>query len=205
MEPSIDAGVTPLQWLTIYGGYDVTYRSPALGGGGGMFQSVDPAFYTLAKGAYSQVGVKVHFNNAPVLKNFILGVNYFHLDYTNQEIDFETASGLEESGGGNSTYHGVDAFFDDDPVRNLHIFFNFAGEASNFTNYIAGGPSLAECAAQESQLYGVQQHPRFLRSQCHPQCRILLWNRAQRTCADRASLLDPAYRLAIPLVEPEYQ
>jgi len=148
VEPSINVAVTPYQWLTVYGGYDVEYRSPALGGGGGMFQSVDPAFYSLAKGAYSQVGVKVHFRNAPALKNFILGVDYFHLDYTKQEIDFETAAGLEVSGGGNSTYHGVDAFFDDDPYRNLHIFFNFAGEAAKFTNYIVGGPSLAECAAQ---------------------------------------------------------
>jgi len=148
VEPSIDAGVTPFPWLTIYGGYDVTYRSPALGGGGGMFQSVDPAFYTLAKGAYGQVGAKVHFRHAPVLRDFILGANYFHLDYTNQEIDFETASGLEVSGGGNSTYHGVDAFFDDDPLRNLHIFLNFAGEAADFSTYIVGGPSLAECAAQ---------------------------------------------------------
>ena len=103
LEPSINVAVMPYPWLTIYGGYDVTYRSPALGGGGGMFQSVDPAFYTLARGGYSQGGVKVHFQNAPALKNFILGVNYFHLGYTNQEIDFETASGLEVSGGGNST------------------------------------------------------------------------------------------------------
>lgn len=51
VEPSIEAGVMPVPWLTIYGGYDVIYRSPNLGGGGGMFQSVDPAFYTLAKGA----------------------------------------------------------------------------------------------------------------------------------------------------------
>ena len=148
VEPSINVGVTPLPWLTIYGGYDVTYRSPALGGGGGMFQSVDPAFYTLAKGAYSQVGVKVHYRNAPLLRDFIVGADYFHLDYTNQEIDFETASGLEISGGGNSTYHGVDAFFDDDPIRNLHIFVNFAGEAASFSTYIVGGPSLAECTAQ---------------------------------------------------------
>ncbi len=148
VEPSIDVGVTPYSWLTVYGGYDVTYRSPALGGGGGMFQSVDPAYYTLAKGAYSQVGVKVHFRNAPGLKDFIVGVNYFHLGYTNQEIDFETALGLQITGGGNSSYHGVDAFFDDDPYRNVHIFANFAGESANFTNYIVGGPSLAECTAQ---------------------------------------------------------
>jgi iron complex outermembrane recepter protein len=70
------------------------------------------------------------------------------LDYTHQEIDFETAAGLEVSGGGNSSYHGVDAFFDDDPYRNAHIFLNFAGEAASFSNYIVGGPSLAECAAQ---------------------------------------------------------
>jgi iron complex outermembrane recepter protein len=148
VEPSIDASVMPYQWLTIYGGYDVTYRSPALGGGGGQFQSVDPAYYTLAKAAYSQGGVKVHFLKAPALKNFIAGINYFNLGYTNQEIDFETAAGVEVSGGGNSTYHGVDAFFDDDPLPNLHFFMNFGAESTNFTNYIVGGPSLAECAAE---------------------------------------------------------
>ncbi len=148
VEPSIDVGYTPLQWLTLYGGYEVTYRSPSLGGGGGMFQSVDPAYYTLAKAAYTQAGVKMHFRNAPGLRDFIVGGNYFHLDYTNQEIDFETALGLQVSGGGNSTYHGVDLFFDDDPMRNLHTFFNFAAESADFSKYIVGGPSLAECAAQ---------------------------------------------------------
>jgi iron complex outermembrane recepter protein len=54
VEPSIDASVMPYEWLTIYGGYDVTYRSPSLGGGGGMLQSVDPTYYTLAKGAYQR-------------------------------------------------------------------------------------------------------------------------------------------------------
>lgn len=148
LEPSIDASVMPFDWLTIYGGYDVTYRSPALGGGGGMFQSVDPSFYILAKGAYSQFGGKVHFLHAPVLRNFIAGVDYFHLSYTNQELDFETATGVQETSGGDSAYHGVDAFLDADPSSNLHFFFNFAGEAATFTNYILGGPSLAECAAQ---------------------------------------------------------
>ncbi len=149
VEPGIDASVMPYDWLTIYGGYDTTYRSPALGGGGGMFQSVNPTYYTLAKGAYAQFGGKVHFTHAPGLRNFIAGVSYFHNNYTNQEIDFETATGVEETGGGDSTYHGVDAFFDADPRSNMHFFFNFAGEATNFTTYIQGGPSLAECAAQQ--------------------------------------------------------
>ena len=129
----------PTDWLTIYGGYDTTYRSPALGGGGGMFQAVNPNYYILAEGAYAQFGGKVHFTHAPGLKNFIAGVNYFHNDYTNQEIDVETATGIEETSGGNTTYHGVDAFFDADPRSNIHFFFNFAGEASNFTTYVTGG------------------------------------------------------------------
>jgi iron complex outermembrane receptor protein len=70
VEPGIDASVMPKDWLTIYGGYETTYRSPALGGGGGMFQAVNPTYYILAKGAYAQFGGKVHFTNAPGLRNF---------------------------------------------------------------------------------------------------------------------------------------
>jgi iron complex outermembrane receptor protein len=105
-----------------------------------MFQAVNPKYYILAKGAYAQFGAKVHFTNAPMLRNFIAGVNYFHNNYTNQEIDVETALGVVETSGGNSTYHGVDAFFDADPSSNIHFFFNFAAEAAKFTTYVTGGP-----------------------------------------------------------------
>ena len=153
VEPGIDASVTPKDWLTIYGGYDTIYRSPELGGGGGQFQAINPAYYSLAKGAYAQFGGKVHFLRAPGLGNFIAGVNYFHNSYTNQEIDYETANGDEESDGGNSTYHGVDAFFDADPRSNIHFFFNFAGEASNFPSFVEGGP-LAGCGTPASPASG---------------------------------------------------
>jgi iron complex outermembrane recepter protein len=82
-----------------------------------------------------------------VLGNFIVGVDYYHLDYTNQEIDYSLANGEEISNGGSSIYHGVNAFFDDDPKGNLHFFFNFAGEAANYTQYILGGVTPAQCAA----------------------------------------------------------
>ncbi|HTX75979.1 MAG TPA: TonB-dependent receptor, partial [Terracidiphilus sp.] len=153
VEPGIDASVTPKDWITIYGGYDTTYRSPELGGGGGQFQAVNPAYYQLAKGAYAQIGAKVHFMHAPGLGNFIAGVDYFHNNYTNQEIDYETATGDEFSDGGNSVYHGVDAFFDADPKSNIHFFFNFAGEASNFTSFVTGGP-LAGCGTPSSPAAG---------------------------------------------------
>jgi iron complex outermembrane recepter protein len=148
VEPSISASVMPAHWLTIYGGYSETYRSPSLGGGGGMFQKIDPNYYSLAEGKYAQVGFKLRFTDAPVLKDTILGFAYYHLDYDNQEIDFETATGNQISAGGSSTYHGVNIYFDDDPAYNLHIFGNFNGESSRFVNYVQGGPSLAECSAQ---------------------------------------------------------
>lgn len=143
VEPSIDAGVMPFPWLTIYGGYDITYRSPALGGGGGPFQKVNPNSIQLAEGAYGQFGAKVHFTEAPVLRNFIVGVSYYHLDYTNQEIDYTLAgTGEEITAGGSSTYHGVNAFFDDDPMGNFHLFLNFSGEAAHFTNFNTNGPGI---------------------------------------------------------------
>ena len=149
VEPSIDAGVMPFSWLTIYGGYDITYRSPSLGGGGGMFQKVNPSAYLLAEGKYGQGGAKIHFRNAPLLRNFILGVSYYHLDYANQELDYTLqGTGEQITAGGSSTYHGVNAFFDDDPRGNLHFFLNFSGEAANFSNYILGGASNADCVAQ---------------------------------------------------------
>ena len=153
VEPSIDAAVMPYDWLTIYGGYDTTYRSPSLGGGGGMFQSVDPAYYILAKGAYAQFGGKVHFTHAAGLGNFIAGIDYFHLNYTNQELDYETATGVQGTDGGNSAYHGVDLFFDADPASNLHFFLNFAGEAANFTTYVLGN-TLAACGTASNPAPG---------------------------------------------------
>ena len=147
VEPSISAGFIALPWLTVYGGYSTQFRSPSLGGGGGMFQKVDPNFYSLAKGAYSQAGFKMHFTNAPGLKNFIVGAAYYHISYTNQELDFETAGQVQVAAGGSTLYQGVNAYFDDDPASNLHFFLNINGETSKFTNYIVGGSSLAECAA----------------------------------------------------------
>jgi iron complex outermembrane receptor protein len=149
LSPSIDASVTPLQWLTLYGDYDVTNRSPEFGGGGGLFQKVDPAYYILSKGSYGQFGGKVHFTNAPGLGNFIAGVDYYHLNYDNQEIDVETAAGVELTSGGNTAYHGVDLFFNANPRNNLNFFVNFAGEASNYSTFVTGG-TIAECGSSSN-------------------------------------------------------
>ncbi|HTV82754.1 MAG TPA: carboxypeptidase regulatory-like domain-containing protein [Acidobacteriaceae bacterium] len=146
LSPSIDASVTPMQWLTIYGDYDITNRSPEFGGGGGLFQKVNPAYYIMSKGSYGQFGGKVHFTHAPGFGNFIAGVDYYHLNYDNQEIDVETATGVELTSGGNTTYHGVDAFFNSNPRNNVTFFVNLAGEASNYNTYVTGG-TIASCGS----------------------------------------------------------
>jgi iron complex outermembrane receptor protein len=149
ISPSIDASVTPKGWLTFYGGYDVTNRSPEFGGGGGLFQKVDPAYYILSRGSYAQFGGKVHFTHAPGLGNFIAGVGYYHLNYDNQEIDVETAAGVELTSGGNTTYHGVNAFLQADPRGNFHVFLDFAGESSLYNTYVTGG-TIAECGSSSN-------------------------------------------------------
>ena len=64
-------------------------------------------------------------------------------------IDVETATGIEETSGGNSSYHGMDLFLDADPQSNLHFMLNMAAEASNFTTYVTGGP-ISECGSSSN-------------------------------------------------------
>jgi len=153
VEPSISVAVLPTHWLNVYGGYSTEYRAPAMGGGGGLFQSVNPSAYLLAEGKYYQVGLKAHFVNAPALKNLIFGLAYYHLDYNNQEIDYETAIGNAFTSGGSSTYHGVNVFFDDDPLANLHVFANFNAESSKFVNFIQNAPPGTSCSAAGVSCY----------------------------------------------------
>ncbi len=144
VEPAIDASYMPKDWLTIYGGYETTYRSPALGGGGGMFQSTDPTYYILAESQYAQIGGKVHFTHAPILGNMIVGGDFYHMNYKNQELDYETAAGVTGTDGGNSIYKGVDLFFDADPASNIHFTLNYSGEKANYSTYVLGNV-LAAC------------------------------------------------------------
>ena len=138
VEPSINLTVRPLSWLSFYGGFSEELHSPQMGGGGGLFQSVDPATYHLARGEYYQGGFKAHFQQAGPLRNVLFGAAYYHLTYFDQEIDIGLANGNSISANGTSVYHGVNAYFDGDPVRNLHVFANFSGEAAKYTTYVTG-------------------------------------------------------------------
>ncbi|MBW4027409.1 MAG: TonB-dependent receptor [Acidobacteria bacterium] len=136
IEPSANATITARPWLTIYGGYLEALKAPQVGGGGGLFQSVDPSSYHLARQRYYQAGFKTHAEGTGLLNSFILGAEYFHQNYANQEIDIGLANGNTISTNGTSSYHGVNAFVDDDPVTNLHLFANASLERATYTYYV---------------------------------------------------------------------
>ena len=141
IEPSIDVSLNPLPWLTLYGGYQESTRAPSMGGGGGMFQSVDPTTYHLALAQYYQMGFKTRVRHFGPLRHFLFGAAYFHLRYASQEIDTTLANGNTISANGTSVYNGINLFLDDNPIYQLHVFANATLEGAKYTSYITGGVS----------------------------------------------------------------
>ena len=141
VEPSISVTLNPLPWLNLYGGYQEAYKAPQVGGGGGLFQKVDPRSFRLALAQYWQVGFKVHMPHFGYLRNFIFGAAYYHLRYADQEIDTTLGNGDVISANGTSEYNGVNIFLDDDPIENLHVFANASIQNAKYTSYVTGGVS----------------------------------------------------------------
>ncbi len=141
IEPSIDVSVNPLPWLNVYGGYQISTAAPAMGGGGGLFQKYDPSAYHAAMAQYYQMGFKVHVPHLSVLNDFIFGASYFHLRYAKQFINIALASGNALSASGTSVYDGVNFFFDDNPIFQLHVFGNGSIQEAHYTSYVTGGVS----------------------------------------------------------------
>ncbi len=138
-EPSVDVSVEARPWLNLYGGFQEALRAPAMGGGGGLFQAVDPVSYHLERGTYYQAGAKLHTEGSGFKNNLILGAAYYHQKFANQEIDTTLANGDTYDANGTSVYNGVNIFFDDDPLQNLHLFANANIEAASYSSYVTGG------------------------------------------------------------------
>ncbi len=139
VEPSVDVAVTARPWLNVYGGFQEALRAPSMGGGGGLFQAVDPASYHLERGTYYQFGAKMHTQGTGFKNNLILGAAYYHQKFANQEIDTTLSSQETFSANGTSVYNGVNIFADDDPIQNLHLFANANIEAASYSSYVTGG------------------------------------------------------------------
>lgn len=147
LEPSIDANWQPVKWGSLFASYDEAYKTPQVGGGGGLFQSVPVpgqgagGYYGLELAQEAQIGFKVNVNNVEWLNNFLLQANYFHLRYADQQINITNAIGNSITGVGTSLYQGANVYFDDNPAYNWHMFFNGNVESATYTNYQTGSIS----------------------------------------------------------------
>lgn len=154
VEPSVDASVQARPWLNLYGGFQEALRAPQLGGGGGVFQSVDPASYHLERGTYYQFGFKTHTQGAGFKNNMLFGAAYYHQNFANQEIDTTLANGDTIAANGTSRYNGVNIFADDDPLADLHLFANANIEAASYSSYIIGGLGGTTCNPPSGPIAG---------------------------------------------------
>ncbi len=135
VEPSVNATLRARTWLQLYGGFMEALRAPQLGGGGGLFQSVDPSSYHLSRQSYYQAGFKIHSEGGGPMSRMLLGAAFYHQNWANQEIDTTLENGNTISADGTSVYKGVNAYFDDNPVAKLHIFANMNVETADYSNY----------------------------------------------------------------------
>ncbi len=140
-EPSVNVSYRLLPWFSLYGGYMEALRSPSLGGGGGLFQSVDPYSYHLSRARYGQFGFKIHTEGKGLANNLIYGANVYRVDYSSQEIDIGLANGDTIAANGAARYQGLNYFLDDDPAPNVHVFINGNVEGAHYTSYVVGGLS----------------------------------------------------------------
>ena len=141
-EPSIEANWQALPWLNLYASYEVGYKTPQVGGGGGLYQSIAPQYAGLAKSAEYQVGFKIMLD-APEygLRKFDVGANYFYLNYSNQTIQTALANGTAATSFGTSYYQGINFFADDNITEALHTFVNASIVNAVYTSYMSGSLS----------------------------------------------------------------
>lgn len=148
IEPSVSGTVRILPWLQAYGGVMQSLRSPQVGGGGGLFQSVDPASYHLSRQTYYQGGFKIHHEGTGVLNSMLITAALYHENWANQEIDTTLANGDSVAANGSSIYKGFNASFDDDPIERLHLFANANIETATYSNYETVVPAGSATPAQ---------------------------------------------------------
>ncbi len=137
-EPSISANYRVRPWLAAFGNYAITYKEPAVGGGGGLFQKKGSTF-NLEKGTDYNVGFKIHVRRADYLHDFLLSLAYYHLHYSNQYIPYTVGTTYFDANG-DSVYKGFDLSVSDRVAYNTTAFANMNFEKATFNNYTSGGP-----------------------------------------------------------------
>ena len=139
LEPSVELSYQPVEWLKIYGSYEESYKTPEVGGGGGLYQAIDSSYAQLAHAREYQAGFKVLLDKPEYgLHAFDLGANYFYLSYDKQTITTALANGSGATTFGSSYYEGFNLFADDNPWKQLHVFANASIVHAIYSTYYTG-------------------------------------------------------------------
>ena len=138
-EPSVEVNYSPVKWLNLYASYEEAYKTPQVGGGGGLYQSIGAQYAQLAQATEYQVGLKVLADRPDLfLHHFDIGANYFYLNYAKQTITTTNSQGVASTAFGTSDYQGVNLFLDDNPFAQLHTFANASIVNAIYKTYVTG-------------------------------------------------------------------
>lgn len=146
LEPGLSTNLDVFKWLALYGSYEQSYQTPAVGGGGGYFQAIPVTQNStqLERAEDYQIGFKININQPDYyLKNFLFGANWFDLQLNNQVANAVFANGSEATTFGDSVYQGVNFYADDTLFSTVHAFLNGSVLNATYTSFFNGTNNFA--------------------------------------------------------------
>ncbi|MHB8254124.1 MAG: TonB-dependent receptor [Acidiferrobacter sp.] len=134
VEPSIGANWQATKNIALYANYSTAYKAPA--GATGTYAHLLASTLQPQKSVQYQVGVKGVVRKNAFLHDAAFGVNYYHLNDTNEIIPIPVVSHLYSLfASGSSQFSGVNMYFEDNPLYTLHVFSNISFERATYTDY----------------------------------------------------------------------
>ncbi|MBU2720386.1 TonB-dependent receptor, partial [Acidithiobacillus ferridurans] len=132
VEPSIGVNWQITPNVAVYANYSTAYKAPA--GATGTYAHLLASSLKPQSSAQYQFGVKAYVPHDGLLNRASFGANYYHLNDTNEIIPIPVVSHLyREFASGSSTFSGVNLYFDDNPLYNLHVFTNLSFEKAVYS------------------------------------------------------------------------
>ena len=133
VEPSIGINWKALSHVSVYANVSRSYAATS-GASGTYAHYVASSLQPQASTQY-QAGIKAYVRDDGPLQQAFFGVNYYHLNDTHQRLAVSLANGTNEFSSGSSVFQGENMYFDDDPLRDLHVFTNVSFEKADYTSY----------------------------------------------------------------------
>ncbi len=133
IEPSIGVNWKVLPALSLYANFSRSYAGTS-GASGTYAHYVASSLQPQASTQY-QFGVKSYIPHDGLLNHAAFGINYYHLNDTHERLAVSLANGTNEFASGSSAFSGVNMYFDDNPMYNLHVFTNVSFEKAIYTHY----------------------------------------------------------------------